>query len=380
MSLKIRKEAVSDVRRVVVKVGTSLSFDPVKGINPSNLRRLAAEIAGLRSKGKEIVMVTSGAIGAGMNRLKLKERPRAIREKQATAAVGQVYLMDLLANVFSAKGLSVGQVLITRQDLESGPRYFNARNTIEALLSMGVIPVINENDTVAVDEIKFGDNDRLAALVSNLVRADLLVILTDVNGLYTADPRKSKKAKLVPIVREITARMEATAGGEGSIAGTGGMITKLMAASICTKNGEHCVIGSGSKARVLTRVLAGAQEGTLFLARPISKQARLRWMPFSDKRLSEIVIKDAAISRLKKGKGHLYPADISKVIGHFNAGEVVRLSDKRGTTFAKGVCRYSSKECQKIKGLGGWLIEKILGHRPHDEVMVHDDVAFKGTL
>lgn len=380
MSQKTRKEAVADAKRVVVKLGTSLSFDPVKGINPANLRRLAAEIATLRRQGKEIVMVISGAIGAGMNRLKLKERPRSMKDKQATAAVGQVYLMDLISNVFSSKGLSLGQVLITRQDLESGPRYFNARNTIESLLSMGVIPVINENDTVAVDEIKFGDNDRLAALVTNLVRADLLVILTDVDGLYTADPRKNRGAKLVPLVREITARMEATAGGEGSIAGTGGMVTKLMAARMTTKNGEHCVIGSGRKAGVLTRVLQGKDEGTLFLARKISKQARLRWMPFTEKRLSELVVKDAGIQRLKRGQGHLYPADISKVIGQFNAGEVVRLVDRRGVTFAKGVCRYSSKETQKIKGLGGWLIEKMLGHRPHDEIIVHDDVAFKGSL
>lgn len=380
MSLKIRKEAVAGIKRVVVKLGTSLSFDPVKGIDPSNLRRLAAEIVALRRKNKEIVMVISGAIGAGMNRLRLKERPRSMKEKQATAAVGQVYLMDLLSSVFSSKGLSLGQVLITRQDLESGPRYFNARNTIETLLSMGVIPVINENDTVAVDEIKFGDNDRLAALVTNLVRADLLVVLTDVPGLFTADPRKNKNAKLVPLVKEITSKMEASAGGEGSIAGTGGMITKLMAARMVTKNGEHCVIGSGRKAGVLSRILDGKNEGTLFLAKPIPKQARLRWMPFSDKRLSEIVVKDAGIQRLKKGKGHLYPADISKVIGHFNAGEVVRLVDKRGQTFAKGVSRYSSRETQKIKGLGGWLIEKILGHRPHDEIMVHDDVAFKGSL
>jgi glutamate 5-kinase len=380
MSLKIRRAALAETKRVVVKLGTSLSFDPVKGIDPTHLRRLAAEIATLRRQGKEIVMVISGAIGAGMNRLHLKERPRSIRDKQATAAVGQVYLMDLISNVFSAKGLSLGQVLMTRQDLESGPRYFNARNTIEALLSMGVIPVVNENDTVAVDEIKFGDNDRLAALVTNLVRADLLVILTDVPGLFTADPRKNKRARLVPLVREITPRMEATAGGEGSIAGTGGMVTKLMSARMVTRNGEHCVIGSGRKAGVLTRVLRGQEEGTLFMARPIPKQARLRWMPFSDKRLSEVVVKDPAIQRLKKGKGHLYPADISKVVGHFNVGEVVRLVDRRGTTFAKGVTRYSSRETQKIKGLGGWLVEKILGHRPHDEIMVHDDVAFKGSL
>jgi glutamate 5-kinase len=240
--------------------------------------------------------------------------------------------------------------------------------------------VVNENDTVAVDEIKFGDNDRLAALVTNLVRADLLVILTDVPGFFTADPRKSRTARLVALVRDISAKMEASAGGEGSVAGTGGMVTKLMAARMCTKNGEHCIVASGRKAGVLSRVLQGREEGTLFLARPIPKRARLRWMPYSDKRLSEIVVKDAAIAKLKKGKGHLLPADISGVKGHFNAAEVVRLVDRRGQTFAKGVSRYSSRETLKIKGLGAWLIEKILGHRPHDEIIIHDDIAFKGSL
>jgi glutamate 5-kinase len=367
-------------KRVVVKLGTSLSFDPVKGIDPTHLRRLAAEIATLQRKGKEIVMVISGAIGAGMNRLKLKERPRGIKEKQATAAVGQVYLMDLISNVFSAKGLSLGQVLITRQDLESGPRYFNARNTIEALLSMGVIPVINENDTVAVDEIKFGDNDRLAALVTNLVRADLLVILTDVPGLFTADPRKDKSARLIPLVKEITAKMEASAGGEGSIAGTGGMVTKLMAAQMCTLNGEHCVVASGRKAGVLTRVLEGRGEGTHFLAKAIPKAARLRWMPFSDKRLSELVLKEDAVTRLKKGQGHLYPSDLSKVVGSFHAGEVVRLADSKGRTFAKGVSRLASEDAQKLKGLKGWIKGKLAGAAKPEILMMHDDVAFKSTL
>jgi glutamate 5-kinase len=379
MSLE-RKKLFSGVKRVVVKIGTSLSFDPKTGIDPVNLQRLAAEISTLRKKGVEVVMVISGAIGAGMNRLNLKTRPRAMKEKQAVAAVGQVYLMDLLSSAFAIKGLNLGQILLTRQDLESGPRYFNARNTLESLLSIGAVPVVNENDTVAVDEIKFGDNDRLAALVTNLVRADALVILTDVAGLFTADPRQNKKARLVPLIREITSKLEASAGGEGSLAGTGGMITKLLAARMCVRNGVHCVVASGRKTGVLSKILSGAEEGSLFLAKPLPKERRLRWMPFSDKRLSEIRIKDSAIARLKRGQGHLYPADISQVTGHFNVGEVVRLSDRRGVTFAKGVSRYSSKECQKIKGVGAWLIDKMLGHKPHDELMTHDDIAFKGSL
>lgn len=366
MSLK-RKTLLGGVKRIVVKLGTSLSFDPKKGIDPTNLRRLAGEISILRKKGVEVVMVTSGAIGAGMNRLGLKVRPRTIKEKQAVAAVGQIYLMDLLSNVFTSKSLSLGQVLLTRQDLESGPRYFNARNTLETLVSMGAIPVINENDTVAVDELKFGDNDRLAALVTNLVQADLLVILTDVPGLFTADPRKNKRARLVPLVKAITAKLRSAAGGEGSIAGTGGMVTKLLAAQMCVRNGEHCVIASGRKAGILSKVLSGAEVGTLFLGKAIPRERHLRWMPYSDKRLNEFMVKDAVVTRLKKGIGHLYATDLFKVLGHFKAGEVVRLADRKGVTFAKGICRYSSKDCPKAALTG-------------EELMRHDDIAFKGSL
>ncbi|MES2201849.1 MAG: glutamate 5-kinase [candidate division FCPU426 bacterium] len=379
MSLK-RKKIMQEVRRVVVKVGTSLSFDPSKGIDTVNLKRLAAEVAMLRKQGTEVVMVVSGAIGAGMSRLKLAERPRLIKEQQAVAAVGQVTLMDLLSTIFAGKGVTVGQILISRQDLESGPRYFNIRNTLETLLEMGVVPVINENDTVAVDEIKFGDNDRLAALATNLMAADLLVILTDVNGLYTQDPRKSKKARLVGVVPKITRRIETSAGGEGSIAGTGGMVTKLLAARACVKNGEHMVIANGRRKGVLTRVLGGADEGTLFLARAISKERRLRWMPYSEKRLSELVVKEAALTRLRSGQGHLYPADVLKVIGVFGAGEVVRLVDPGLRTWAKGVSRCSSRECSQVKGLANWQVEQKLGHRSHPELVSHDDIVFKSKL
>ncbi|MGH7441358.1 MAG: glutamate 5-kinase, partial [bacterium] len=207
-----RKTVMGGVGRVVVKIGTSLSWDPLKGIDPRNLEALAAEIAQLKKKGLEIVMVASGAVGAGMHRLKLKQRPAGIKEKQATAAVGQVYLMELMARVFQRFGLNVGQVLLSRHDLESGPRYFNARNTLETLVKMGVVPVINENDTVAVDELKFGDNDRLAAQVCNLVKGDLLIILTDVDGLHTGDPRTDPKVRRIPWVGRITAGMRSAAG------------------------------------------------------------------------------------------------------------------------------------------------------------------------
>jgi glutamate 5-kinase len=372
-----RKRLMRGVRRVVVKIGTSLSWHPVKGIDPRNVQALAAEIARLRKQGTEVVMVASGAIGAGMHRLGLSARPTLMQEKQATAAVGQVYLMELLAQVFQRYGLHAGQILITRQDLESGPRYFNARNTLEALLKMGVIPVINENDTVAVDEIKFGDNDRLAALACNLVKGDLLIILTDVDGLHDADPRANPRAKRISVVRKITPQLEAKAGGQGSLVGTGGMVTKLLAARLAMRHGEHVVIARGSKRGVLRAILSGKDEGTLFLAPEAPRETRLRWMPFSRVRKSELHVQAAAVARVRRRHTALHPADITRVVGDFNAGDVVRLVDKRGKTWAKGICRLSSRDCRKVMGKPLVQVERILGRLPNEELVAFEDMVFR---
>lgn len=380
MSSVDRKKLMAGVRRVVVKIGTSLSWHPRKGIDPRNVEALAAEIARLRKQGREVVMVASGAIGAGMFRLKLPARPTAMQDKQATAAVGQVYLMELLAGVFQRYGLNAGQVLLSRQDLESGPRYFNARNTVEALLRMGVIPVINENDTVAVDEIKFGDNDRLAAQACNLVKGDLLIILTDVDGLHEADPRKDPKARRVSLVTRITPKLRAKAGGQGSLVGTGGMVTKLLAAQMANRSGEHVVIARGSKRGVLGSILEGKDEGTLFLAPLLPREKRMRWMPFTEARLSELGIKAAAISRVRRRHSPLHPADIALVKGEFNAGDAVRLTDAKGRTWAKGICRYSSRDCRRLKGKELWQVEKVMGRLPNDELVSFEDIAFRREL
>jgi len=242
---------------------------------------------------------------------------------------------------------------------------------------MGVVPVINENDTVAVDELKFGDNDRLAALACNLVKGDLLVILTDVDGLHTGDPRKDPKARRVPLVPKITQALEAAAGGEGSLVGTGGMVTKLLAARMATLNGEHVVIARGSKRGVLTAILAGKDEGTLFPAPLMPRERRMRWMPFSEPNQSELGIRPAAISRVRRRHTPLVPADIAAVHGRFNAGDVVRLVDPKGRTWAKGICRYSSSDCAKVKGRELWQIEKTLGRLPNEELVSFEDIAFK---
>jgi glutamate 5-kinase len=265
--LNTYRSQISRVRRVVVKVGTSQLADPRHGVKEAMLRKLAAEVHGLRRGGRQVVIVTSGAIGLGMHQLKLKERPRGIPEKQATAAVGQVLLMHLYRQAFARHGMVAAQVLLTRQDLKDKQRTANARHTLETLLGMGTVPVINENDTVAVDEIgkRFGDNDSLAAHVTALARAGLLVILTDVDGLYDGHPGLARASRLVPLVSRITAGLKRHAGGAVSRLGTGGMLTKLNAARIVTAAGKWMIIANGSKKGILASLLAGREEGTLFL-------------------------------------------------------------------------------------------------------------------
>lgn len=264
---KMSKQAVlRGLRRVVVKVGTALSYDPKRGIDDRHLRALATEIASWRKKGVQVVLVASGAIGAGMAQLGLRQRPKRLRDKQAVAAVGQAYLVELLRRAFARHRVKVGQVLLTRRDIASGSSQANAQATLETLLRMGVVPVINENDTVAVEEIRFGGNDPLAALVSVLVGADLLLILTDVDGLYSGDPRRDPKAERVPLLRGVDAAWMRVATGGGSAVGTGGMLTKLQSARQVNARGIHVAIARGNKPRVMTRVLQGQDEGTLIVA------------------------------------------------------------------------------------------------------------------
>ncbi len=245
---------------------------------------------------------------------------------------------------------------------------------------MGVVPIINENDTVSVDELKFGDNDRLAAQVCNLVGADLLIILTDVDGLHNADPRKDPRAKRVSLVTKITRGLQASAGGQGSMVGTGGMLTKILAARMANASGEHVVIAKGSKRGVLSAILKGQDEGTLFLAPELPREKRLRWMPFTERGLSELSLKESAIKRVKRRYTPLRPEDIAAVHGKFNAGDVVRLTDQKGRTWAKGICRLSSRDCLRVKGKGILQVEKLLGRLPHEELIAFEDIAFRRAL
>jgi glutamate 5-kinase len=372
--MKAKKDILAHVERVVVKVGSSLTWHPKKGINPVVMSRIVRQIAALRAGGLEVILVSSGAISAGMARMGMRRRPETIPEKQATAAVGQVRLMDLYEAIFSKQGLTAAQVLLTRYDLQSGQRYFNARNTLDALLAMGVVPIINENDTVAVEEIRFGDNDRLAALVTNLVRADLLVILTDVDGLRNKDPRTVKKTRKISIATEVTAAMKRSAGGVGSLVGSGGMLTKVEAAEMVTRNGEHMVVADGMHKDVLRKVMRGDDEGTLFVAQPLDTVKRLRWMPYTERKAVGITVKAAAEKRLRRGGERLYVADVARILGEFEAGWAIRLADSRGKTFAKGICGMSSKDLKKSMAK-----KASKGERPHTLVR-YADIAFKKKI
>jgi len=260
-----RQRALKGVKRMVVKVGTSLLADPARGVNAQRIRQLADQVQALRTGGCQVLVVTSGAIGMGMVRLGLKAKPREIPAKQATAAIGQVLLMDHYRRAFAAHGVPVGQMLLTRADLANRQCYLNARNTLATLLAQGAVPVINENDSVAVEEIKFGDNDNLAAQVCKLAQAQLLVILTDVEGLFDKDPRKHSGARRVAVVPKVTAQVAASAGGEGSLVGTGGMATKVQAARIATLAGKAMAIVDGRGKDCLLALMAGKDIGTLFL-------------------------------------------------------------------------------------------------------------------
>jgi glutamate 5-kinase len=370
-----RLEQLKKVKRLVVKVGTSLLADPSRGVNEPFIASLAAELLALRKEGREVILVTSGAIGMGMARLGLKVKPKEIPAKQATAAVGQVLLMDQYRRCFAASGVAVGQVLLTRADFEDRQRYLNARNTLAALLEMGVIPVINENDTVAVDEIKFGDNDNLAAQVCNLAQADLLVILTDVEGLFDKDPRKAADAKRLSVVPKLTPAILASAGGQGTAVGTGGMATKLQAARTVTASGERMAIADGRVKGILRSLLKGEDVGTLFLPSRQTLDHHRRWIAFTLKPKGTLSLDaGAALAIRTKGKS-LLPSGLTGVQGKFEAGSLVRLLDPNGVEIGRGLCNYSSPECERLRGAKSAEIEARLGFKVKSELVHRDDLV-----
>ena len=336
----MHRDILKSATRIVVKLGTGVLTDSRKLIDPAQLQQLVAQVAALRQAGKEVVLVTSGAVGAGMGALGYESRPTDLAEKQACAAVGQSRLMAVYDQLFAKHNLVVAQVLLTHDDLEHHERHLNARNTLVTLLDRGVVPIINENDAVSSAEIKFGDNDKLSALVASLLPADLLVILTTVDGVI--ENFGASNAHVLPVIENIDARIEAMAGGTTSATAVGGMKSKIDAARIVVRSGIPLVIASGRKTNVLAGILAGTEEGTLFVAQPTRLQGRKRWIAFFHHPKGTLVVDDGAKRALRESGKSLLPPGVVRCEGEFAAGEVVRICDLDGLEFARGIARFDS--------------------------------------
>ena len=371
----IRKKILGKGRRIVVKVGSSILASVEKGLHYEVFSHLTKEISDLKRQGYEIVLVSSGAIAAGMEKLGYKTRPQAITQKQATAAVGQTRLMNIYESYFSRYQQMVAQVLLTHDDLSHRRRFLNARNTLLALLGLGIIPIINENDTVVVDEIKFGDNDHLSALITNLIGADLLIILTDMDGLCDSDPRVNPHARCIPFVEDIEGDVEGMAGVTKSEMSVGGMISKIQAARKASRFGIPTVVARGTKDGILHLILKGKEIGTLILPKGEALSSRKHWIAFNPKPKGDVIVDDGAKKAVvQKGKS-LLPSGVMKIRGNFNRGDLVTCLGPRGKEFARGLVNYSATELEKIRGLRSNQIESTLGYKYSDEVIHRDDLV-----
>ncbi len=372
-----RKKIIKKARRIVIKIGSAvLAGDLHSGVDESLFSNLAKDISHIIKDKRKVILVSSGAIAIGMKRLGLKEKVKSIPEKQAVAAVGQGSLMALYDRAFGTEKIKVAQVLLTHNDLSDRQRFLNAKNTLQTLLKYDAIPIINENDTVAVDEIKFGDNDHLSALVTNLVEADMLIILTDIDGLYNKDPKRYRDAELIPVVDDIDKFISA-AGGAGGIYGTGGMQTKLEAAKKAAHFGVPTIIANGREKSVLKKIFSGQDMGTLFLPLEDRLTSRKHWIAFTARPAGSITVDDGARNALlKKGKS-LLPSGIKGMEGEFDSGDVVKCTGPDGSEIGRGIVNYSSNELKKIKGLKTSEIEKALGYKYFDEVIHRDNLVIR---
>ncbi len=371
----MRREFLKNVKRVVIKIGSSVITGPDTGLDAAVIGRLAAELAGLIAGDRQVIMVSSGAVAAGRKELALEEKPRTIPQKQAAAAIGQFRLMHAYEEAFAPHKFKVAQILLTRDDLADRQRFLNARATLDTLLNCGIIPIINENDTVAVDEIKFGDNDNLSALVTNLTEADLLVILSDIDGLYDRDPRAYADARLIPLVRNITREMERGAGGAGSTVGTGGMASKLAAARKVGRSGVPSIIVNGRTPGLLDKALAGEDVGTMFLAAREVLNRRKHWIAYTLRPRGRIIVDQGAAEVLHQHGRSLLPSGIVKVEGEFQRGACILICGPDGAEFARGLVDYSNQEIAKVLGHRSREIEEILGYRYGDEIIHRDNLV-----
>ena len=371
----LRRKYVRQARRVVVKVGSRI-LSSERGLHARRIGRLVRELAALHDQGKKLVIVSSGAIASGISRLGLAKRPRDLPQEQALAAVGQIRLMALYENSFAGYQKQVAQVLLTHEDLANRTRYLNAKHTLKTLLDWDIIPIVNENDTVAVEEMKFGDNDQLSALVATLMEMDLLVILSDVDGVFDRDPKSSEDARLMPVVNDLAAAKKAAQDTRPSDLGRGGMFSKLCAAEQASQAGIPTIIANGREREVLNGLFDGSREsGTLVLPEENRLTSRKHWILYNLKPSGEVMVDNGACAAVTvKGKS-LLPSGVRDIRGSFNAGECVRCLDDTGREFARGLVNYSAQELRKIKGSHSGKIEAILGYKAYDEIIHRDDLV-----
>jgi len=366
---------IQKAKRLIIKVGSSLVTNDGKGLDKAAIAKWASQIAQLRLMGKEVVLVSSGAIAEGMQRLGFEKRPTGIHELQACAAVGQMGLAQIYETSFRAYDLHTAQVLLTHADLADRERYLNARSTLFTLLRLGVVPIINENDTVVTDEIKFGDNDTLGALVANLIEGDALIILTDQKGLYTADPRKDPAARFVHEAKAGDSALETMAGGAGTGIGRGGMLTKILAAKRAATSGAHTVIAWGREEHVLTRLAGGEAIGTQLSAQTAQLTARKQWMADHLQTAGRVTIDPGAAQKLTAEGKSLLPIGVTEVTGEFGRGDVITCIDQSGHAIARGMSNYSSSEARRIMRRPSADIQAILGFVEGLELIHRDNMV-----
>ncbi len=368
------RQSLSSAKRWVVKIGSALLTNNGEGIDEQVIANLVQDICGLLSEDKEVVLVSSGAVAAGVSKLGLQGRPSSVHELQAAAAVGQMSLVQFYESCFKQSDRHTAQILLTHDDLSNRKRYLNARSTLLSLIELGVVPVINENDTVATDEIRFGDNDNLAALVTNLVQADVLVILTNQNGMYSADPRDNPSAELLDNLRPDDPTLRSMATGSKDGLGRGGMLTKVQSASLAARSGAATVIAHGLESTILQRLSQGERLGTLFLADSDKESARKQWIAGHLQVSGELVLDEGAVKVLKSQKTSLLAVGVDEVRGDFVRGDMVACVDADGQVIAQGLVNYGSDEAQKIKGQASDQIEAILGFVVEPELINRDNL------
>ena len=372
----VRDDVVLSAQTWVVKVGTSVLAGPDGRLDPDRIGHLAEQIGAINATGRRVALVSSGAVGAGIGQLGLGKRPDNLRQLQAAAAIGQAYLIRAYDEGFRRHGRHAAQLLLTHEDFDNRARYLNMRNTLTALFEYNAVPVINENDTISVDEIKFGDNDRLAAMVANLLQAPLLVILSVVDGLCKSDPGSGgAEGEIIPVVTDLDDGILGLAGSSKSTLGTGGMRSKLEAAGLVTKAGGSVIIASGKKPEPLTRILDGQPVGTLFLARGARHQARKRWIGLTARPKGHFVVDVGARRALETGSKSLLAIGVVEVGGEFEKGDVVAIRDADGLEFARGLTNYATGDARSIRGLRTDQARLALGATPYDEVVHKDNLV-----